>query len=863
MKLIKLIALLFIGSLIVTNVAAQANAYVNILTQNSGLVNLGATVFIEVTVGNTGPVSPIGANKVRAQLSVPAAIAGIPLTGHILPAGWTITVNTGSAITVCNGSDIIAAGTARTILINVQGNAIGGPSTVNANLLFSSGISCTTPGSLPGDNTADNSSTSSIQVIAGCPLGVTASTGTIACNGGTTTLTATATGTSGAVEYSITGGAPFQPGNSFTVAAGTYAVTAREIANPNCVVTGAQVTVTEPAAVPEPSVSVIQPTCTNATGVINITSATTGLTFSLDGNTYAAYPAAGYIVAPGAHTIAARNSGNCVSVTHNVTIDPQPATPATATVGTVTQPTCAVSTGSVVLTGLPAGNWTINPGAILGTGNSRILAGLAPATYNFTITNDAGCTSLPTTSIVIDPIAGVPDAPTISVLHPTCTVGTGTISVTSTTAGLHFSFDGAPYTTYPVGGYVATAGVHSIAAQNAGSCISPVVNVTINAQPGIPEAPLVNVSNPTCTVATGLITVTSTTTGLNFSLDGAAYTAYPVAGYTVQPGNHTLSVQNSGTCISPVTDITVNAQPASPTATVSAGTVSCFGGTTTLTVAAAGGTGPYEFSINAGPFQPENTFTVTAGSYTVTVKDQYPCSTATAAITIAQPNAIIAAAATSGSIACNGGTTTLTVNASGGTPPYQYSLNGGAYQQASSFSVGAGIQTVTLKDANACTQIATAITVTQPAVFTVSAIAPWITTCGGTTLATITASGGTAPYTGTGAYVKGPGTWNFTVTDAAGCTAATNLLVEAPGCVDLEIFPNPASNNIYVNHSIAEPGATMQVFETNGSLVLSKAIQADAFLTTLDVRRFAAGTYVLVYINGKARKSLKFEKITK
>jgi len=137
------------------------------LTQNSGQVTQGGIVNIEVTVGNTGPTGAIGANKVRAQISVPIAIANIlpnaQQTG--LPSGWTITVNNGGAITICNGSDVIPVGASRTILIKVQGNTIGGPSTVTGNLLFSNGTSCTAPGSLSGDNTADNSSTSSLEVI--------------------------------------------------------------------------------------------------------------------------------------------------------------------------------------------------------------------------------------------------------------------------------------------------------------------------------------------------------------------------------------------------------------------------------------------------------------------------------------------------------------------------------------------------------------------------------------------------------------------------------------------------------------------------------------------------------------------------
>src|ERR1051326_8610078 len=242
MKLIRLLLLFMVGSFAGFNAAGQANASINILTQNSGQVSVGGTVFIQVDVGNTGPTSNIGVNKVRAQISIPIAIAhALPTAQQTgLPPGWTVVTNTGGGITVCNGSDVIPVNGVRTVLIAVQGDALGGPSTVTGVLSFGPGTGvCTGPGSLPGDITADNTSTSSIQVIpaAACNLSLSASAGAISCNGGTTTLTATASGAGGAVEYSITGGAPFQAGNTFTVGAGTYTVTAREMNTPNCTAT--------------------------------------------------------------------------------------------------------------------------------------------------------------------------------------------------------------------------------------------------------------------------------------------------------------------------------------------------------------------------------------------------------------------------------------------------------------------------------------------------------------------------------------------------------------------------------------------------------------------------------------------------
>jgi hypothetical protein len=159
MKLIKMLMLFLVAGLfMVSNASGQANAAINVLTLNSGLVNLGGTVYVQVAVGNTGPVSTINGGKLRAVITAPAissVLANAQQTG--LPPGWTITANTGTAITVCNSTDPIAPNVTRIILIKLQGNTIGGPSTVLGTINFPTGI-CTGPnGSLPGDNSVDNS----------------------------------------------------------------------------------------------------------------------------------------------------------------------------------------------------------------------------------------------------------------------------------------------------------------------------------------------------------------------------------------------------------------------------------------------------------------------------------------------------------------------------------------------------------------------------------------------------------------------------------------------------------------------------------------------------------------------------------
>ena len=51
---------------------------------------------------------------------------------------------------------------------------------------------------------------------------------------------------------------------------------------------------------------------------------------------------------------------------------------------------------------LPAGNWTLNPGAITGSTKCITISGLAPGTYNYTVTNAAGCISMASANVVIN-----------------------------------------------------------------------------------------------------------------------------------------------------------------------------------------------------------------------------------------------------------------------------------------------------------------------------------------------------------------------------------------------------------------------------------------------------------------------------
>jgi hypothetical protein len=151
-------------------------------------------------------------------------------------------------------------------------------------------------------------------------------------------------------------------------------------------------------------------------GTANVTPSTSG-TWSSSNTSIANITNTGLItgIAPGMVILTYTRSSNGCSGTREFTVYAIPNTPV---VGAITQPNCAVPTGSVILNGLPAtGNYTINqsPGGISynASGSSFTINGLSPNTnYTFTVTSAQNCTSPASTSVNI---TGIPSSPSVSI----------------------------------------------------------------------------------------------------------------------------------------------------------------------------------------------------------------------------------------------------------------------------------------------------------------------------------------------------------------------------------------------------------------------------------------------------------------
>ncbi len=330
----------------------------------------------------------------------------------------------------------------------------------------------------------------------------------------------------------------------------------------------------QPPTPAAPTVGLItNPTCLVSTGSValsnlpsgswTVTASPGGLIRSGSGTTYtfSGLPAGNY-------TFTVENASTCVSLpSGSATIAAQPPTPAAPTVGLITNPTCLVSTGSVALSNLPSGSWTVtaSPGGLIrsGSGTTYTFSGLPAGNYTFTVENASTCVSLPSGSATIAAQPPTPAAPTVGLItNPTCLVSTGSVAlsnlpsgswtVTASPGGLIRSGSGTTYTFsgLPAGNYTFTV-------ENASTCVSlPSGSATIAAQPPTPAAPTVGlITNPTCLVSTGSValsnlpsgswTVTASPGGLIRSGSGTTTTFSGLPA-----GNYTFTVENASTCVS-------------------------------------------------------------------------------------------------------------------------------------------------------------------------------------------------------------------------------------------------------------------------------------------------------------------------
>ena len=408
-------------------------------------------------------------------------------------ANITITVNTTPTITAttpatrCGTGTLTLGATAGTSTLNWYAAATGGTILGTGISFTTPSISTTTSYYVDATNACGTSPRTLVIATINSTPTITATTPASRCETGTLTLGATASAGILSWYAAASGGTALGTGISFTTpsiaATTTYYVDATDN---SCTSARTAVIATINTT---PTITATTPATRCGTGTLTL-----GATASAGTLNWYAAASGGSTLGTGISfatpSIAATTTyyvdataNSCVSGRTAViaTVNPLPTAPV---VGTITQPTCAIATGSVTLSGLPAsGTWTINPGNITGTGISNTLTGLASGSYTFSVTNAATCTSSPSGNVLINAQPTEPAAATASTtVQPICAYPSGTITVSAPTgAGYEYNIDGGTYQASPTFAALA-AGSHTILVRKTpdNTCISTPTTVLVN-----------------------------------------------------------------------------------------------------------------------------------------------------------------------------------------------------------------------------------------------------------------------------------------------------------------------------------------------------------------------------------------------
>jgi hypothetical protein len=725
-------------------------------------------------------------------------------------------------------------------------------------------------------------------------------------------LSVTASGGTGALEYSING-TTFQAENTFNdLSNGIYTVTVRD-ANGCTATAQAIVAVNTLLATLEIAASV---SCFNGEDgalVVNVGGGASPYTYTLvssgasqSENVFVGLAAGEYEV------LVLDNQGLSVTTNAVVLANPTAIAVAASAVLNVVTVTASGGTGALV--------YSLNGSPFQ---SSNVFANLTNGVYQVTVRDVNNCSQSTTVTVDVPPLL-------------LSAASTGTILCFGDASGeiVASATGGVPPYAYKLntGNFQASAIFSGLTAGN--------YNVTVRDAAGVETNFTVTVNQPAQIAASASVSfndVTITASGgtgtLEYSTDGAAF----------QASNQFLNLANA-TYILVVRDAngctrTVSATVAVPPLGFSFFTqhLVCFGDTDgSITVTGTGGIPPYTYRINGGSFQMSNVFdNLQGGTYAITIRDSE--GTLFTSNVIVSGGAIVTVTpivvGNDVTLTYNGGEepytymtnapnedlqnlpngtynvmgtdangcyftdnfiinytpvsiatqivdnqpcdgiASLQITATGGVAPLTYALNNGAFQSSNTFNnLPSGTYIPKVKDGTGDVVTGTTIVLENSVSPTASA-----TVNGGTI--TVTATGGATPYAysingGTAQASNvfadlGPGQYTVVVTGADGCSTSVAGLVVTTGLVEpseawgLAISPNPSAGLFRLTLQNAPSALRAEIFDVAGRAVrtLDFAPGSGTFSATLDLQNLPNGTYLLRLSDGENWGAVRLSKM--
>lgn len=491
----------------------------------------------------------------------------------------------------------------------------------------------------------------------------------------------------------------------------------------------------------------------------------------------------------------------------------------TLTVGTIAEPTNVVIVdeqcggacdGSITMDGLngtPPYSYSIDSGQTFQSSNA--FTGLCPGTYYLMVgdqVGQVGCSAAQAFTVNAAPAFNLTS---FSVDGFDC-AGTTTGSVT-----VNYTSGQGPYNIVANGNNVGSiaASTYTVTNLSAGSLSIQITNAA-----GCVIDTLIPLSDPNGFVIDSVIV---DSVSCNGGSDGSitVYSSGGIGTISYDLGNGVTQSSNtfSGLSAGLYTDIVLTDangceafatglvdQPSALVLTVTAITpVSGFGASDgSVQFSANGGSAPYDFTLDGQSSNGALSFdNLPAGDYVLQVTDANGCLM-TDSISVTEPLPLTLPTVDLTNIDCFGESTgSITLQAAGGIPPYNYSIDCGVTYQSSNVFTGlaAGGYSVTVQDNIGDTVACQAVVLTDNPLLLVSNVLTDSVLCEGDSDGQIeyTVQGGEAPYTFAMVGVPSQSSGLFTglsagnyftaITDAAGCTIDTSAVIGAPDVLEISV----------------------------------------------------------------------------
>ena len=482
------------------------------------------------------------------------------------------------------------------------------------------------------------------------------------------------------------------------------------------------------------------------------------------------------------------------------------------------------------------------------------LTNVAAGTYTVTITDNTGCSATASQTLTQPSALNVSVTPT----NASCGLLNGSASATTSGGTSAYNYVWSSGSTSPAISNVA-AGTYTLTVTDAHNCVT-VSSVTIGSTS--PFNTTKSSANINCfgnANGTASVTVSSGTLPYTYLWSNGGTTS-SVSNLTA--GNYFVTVTDGSTC-QHVDSFTITA-PTALSAQVNPTNVLCNGNNTgSASASVSGGTANYTlhwFDNSNG----NSVSNLSAGNYSVTVTDANNCSTVSN-FSITEPSALSASSVSTNALCFGAQNGTATVTAVGGTSAYSYLwCNGVTTPSANNLSSGSCSVTVT--DANGCST-SSSVNISQPSqiqVVTSSANSTNSQSNGNASFDNIT--GGTSPYTynwsngGTTQTIfnLNAGSYGVTITDANGCTLATNVVVQDVTGINslnadnaISVYPNPAKEILTIE-SKQSLISEIKLTDVLGQLVLQQG-SLRVNRSELNVSALPAGVYLLEVKQGDVK----------